>query len=178
MTAEALLDRLDGVHQVGRGRWRARCPAHDGKNREVLSIGETTDGTVLVKCFHGCSAADVVAAVGLKLGDLFPRVDWQETGTHHARPRRPRADWPALFAAVERDLILVKIMLSMIAERKLINDADADAAAAAAGRVYALIQEARHEIDDAKAAAARAEAGAAAARALARTPVHEEAGND
>ena len=49
--ADTLLSRLDVVRQVGAGRWRARCPAHDGKNRDVLSIGEASDGTVLIKCF-------------------------------------------------------------------------------------------------------------------------------
>ena len=88
MTADLLLDRLDAVRQVGHGRWRARCPAHDGKNRDVLSIGEANDGTVLVKCFHGCSASDIVRAVGLELHHLFPRVDWQGDAGHHVRPRR------------------------------------------------------------------------------------------
>jgi len=144
MTADVLLAKLDSVRQVAAGRYRARCPAHDGKNRDVLSIGETADGTVLVKCFHGCTAAEVVAAVGLELADLFPRVDWQQTGTHAARPRRPRVDWPALIAACERDLILVKIMLSAIGRREVVADVDATACGAAALRVYGLIQEARH----------------------------------
>ena len=142
MTAETLLDKLDGVRQVAAGRWRARCPSHDGKNRDVLSIGETTDGTVLLKCFAGCSAADVVGAVGLELADLFPRVEWQQTGTHHAKPtRRPRVDWPALIAAVERDLLLVKIVLAQLARREAVKE-DATACKAAT-RVFALIQEAR-----------------------------------
>jgi hypothetical protein len=145
VTADVILSRLDAVHQVAHGRWRARCPAHDGKNRDVLSIGETSDGTVLVKCFHGCSAADVVGAVGLQLQDLFPRVEWQATGAHHVRPtRRPRVDWPALIVACERDLILVKIILAAVSRREPINDTDATACQAAATRCYQLIQEARN----------------------------------
>jgi hypothetical protein len=144
MTADTLLSQLDGVHQVGAARWRARCPAHDGKSRDVLSIGETPDGTVLVKCFGGCSAAEVVAAVGLQLSDLFPRVDWQSTGVHRVRPhRRPRADWPALILGCERDLLIVKIALSSIARHERISEGDAEACQRAATRVYCLIQEAR-----------------------------------
>ena len=143
MTADALLHRLDAVRQVGPGRWRARCPAHDSTNRDVLSIAECGDGTTLVKCFYGCSASDVVGAVGLELADLFPRVEWQTTGTHHVRPRRPRVDWPVLIAACERDLLLVKIVLSAIGRRESINDTDAAACQTAATRVYTLIQEAR-----------------------------------
>lgn len=144
MSADAILSRLDAVRKVGPGRWRARCPAHDGKNKQVLSIGETTDGTVLVKCFAGCTAAAVVGAVGLELHDLFPKVDWQETGTHNARPKRPRTDWPALIAACERDLILVKIMFYKIARQESVDHIDVTACQSAATRVYTLIQEARN----------------------------------
>ena len=144
MTVDALLSKLEGVKQVAHGRWRARCPAHDGKNVNVLSIGETTDGTVLLKCFAGCTVTDVVGAVGLNLADLFPRIEWQSTGTHHARPRRPRPDWPALIVACERDLLLVKIILETAGRRERINDTDATACQAGATRVYTLIQEARN----------------------------------
>ncbi len=144
MTAQDLLARLDAVRKVGAGRWRARCPAHDGKNRDVLSVGETTDGTVLIRCFHGCTASEIVGAAGLDLADLFPKIEWQATGTHHARPRRPRTDWPALIVAAERDLILAKIVLSAIARGDAIDDVDAAACQAAATRVHTLIQEARN----------------------------------
>lgn len=144
MSVDKLLSRLDGVHQVAHGRWRARCPAHDGKNRDVLSIGETSDGTVLLKCFHGCTAAEVVATVGLELHDLFPPSDWQQTGAHHARPRRPRVDWPAVILAAERDLLLCKIALHKVSTREPVDDVDATACQAAASRVLVLIQEARN----------------------------------
>ena len=64
MTADALLDRLDGVRPTGPGRWIAKCPAHkDG--RASLSIRELDDGRVLVHDFAACAVADVLAAVGL-----------------------------------------------------------------------------------------------------------------
>ena len=160
---DALLNRLDAVRQVGAGRWRARCPAHDGKNANVLSIGEGNDGTVLLKCFHGCTTAEVVGALGFELSDLFPRIDWQSSGTHAGVGRtlkkyaadeanhphlsalhRPRVDWPALIAACERDLLLVKILLTAIAKREPINEVDAAACQAAATHIYTLIQEARN----------------------------------
>jgi hypothetical protein len=143
MTADILLDRRNAVRQVAPGRWRAKCPAHDGANPSVLSIGETSDGTTLIKCFAGCNVSDVVSAVGLELHDLFPRVEWKATGKHGERPRRPRVDWPAAIEACERDLILVKIVLTQIAQREPINDEDATACQRAATRVYRLLQEAR-----------------------------------
>lgn len=71
MNAERLIDRLEGVRQSGPGRWLARCPAHPDHSPS-LSVRETDDGTVLIKCFAGCDAADVVAATGLEFKDLFP----------------------------------------------------------------------------------------------------------
>lgn len=70
MSAETLLDRLEAV-RGGNGRWIARCPAHDDRSPS-LSVRELPDGRLLVHCHAGCGAADVVAAVGLSLSDLFP----------------------------------------------------------------------------------------------------------
>jgi hypothetical protein len=68
-----LLPRLEGVIKTG-GGYRARCPAHDGKSAS-LSIAQGDTGTLLVHCFTGCAVHDVLAAVGLWVGDLFPTRD-------------------------------------------------------------------------------------------------------
>lgn len=72
MTADMLLSRLEMVRRTGAGRHIARCPAHEDR-RASLSIRELDDGRVLIHCFAGCAASDIVAAVGLGLSDLFPR---------------------------------------------------------------------------------------------------------
>jgi len=69
--ADTLLSRLEKVRQTGAGRWQARCPAHDDKGPS-LSVREMDDGRVLVHCFAGCDTSEVLAAVGLDIGDLFP----------------------------------------------------------------------------------------------------------
>jgi hypothetical protein len=84
VSAEVLLDRLQGVRESGPGRWMARCPAHEDRSPS-LSIRETSDGTVLIHCFGLCSPADILAAVGLELKDLFP-----EPLDHHKAPVRDR----------------------------------------------------------------------------------------
>ncbi len=71
MTANLLLEKLDGVKETGRGRWIARCPAHsDG--RPSLSVRALDDGRVLLHCFAECSVADVLAVVGLDFDALYP----------------------------------------------------------------------------------------------------------
>lgn len=68
---EIILSRLEQVRQRQPGQWSARCPSHADKGPS-LSVRESTDGAVLLHCFAGCSAGDVVASIGLELHDLFP----------------------------------------------------------------------------------------------------------
>jgi len=71
MAADILLSRLPQPKRAGPNRWIVRCPAHYDKGPS-LAIRETDDGRTLVHCFAGCSAHEVVAAVGLSLSDLMP----------------------------------------------------------------------------------------------------------
>ena len=74
---ELVLTKLEGVSGGSSGKWTARCPAHDDRQAS-LSVTEGDDGRVLIKCFAGCQVQDVVAALGLEMGDLFK----------HSSPRR------------------------------------------------------------------------------------------
>lgn len=69
---ELVLGKLDRVHRKTDGEgWTARCPAHEDRNPS-LTIAEGDDGRVLVTCWAGCTADQVVHALGLELADLFP----------------------------------------------------------------------------------------------------------
>jgi predicted protein tyrosine phosphatase len=67
---DTILSRLDRVTKQG-GGWIARCPAHDD-HTPSLSLYEHQDGRILLHCFAGCPASDVLAAIGLSLSDLYP----------------------------------------------------------------------------------------------------------
>ncbi|MCH7591787.1 MAG: DUF3987 domain-containing protein [Planctomycetes bacterium] len=77
----------------------ASCPClKHGKGRgdrtPSLSISETEDGTVLIKCFAGCTPESVVSAVGLTKADLFPHRAGdhrRRRSNHKARPEPARA---------------------------------------------------------------------------------------
>lgn len=73
MSAESLLERLQGVRKTGAGRWMARCPAHEDRGPS-LSVRDK-DGVVLIHCFRGCSAPEVAQAAGIELSSLFPPSD-------------------------------------------------------------------------------------------------------
>jgi hypothetical protein len=94
-----IIERLTRVTQHGSDRWRAECPAHESRQRtQSLSIRELPDGTLLLHCFAGCGAADVVQAAGLSLRDLFPLDHRAPQDPRHAgRPRH----WHALREAVQ-----------------------------------------------------------------------------
>jgi len=80
-----LLNRLERVRRMGDNRWIACCPAH-GDRHPSLNIRLTDDDTILLVCRSGgCSAHDIVSAVGMNLTDLFPKTD-----RHHA----PRQKYP------------------------------------------------------------------------------------
>lgn len=53
------------------GQYTAVCPAHDDKHAS-LSVSSGKDGKIILKCHAGCSTEKVLAAMGLKMSDLFP----------------------------------------------------------------------------------------------------------
>ncbi|MGO9288987.1 MAG: hypothetical protein ACLQIJ_09565 [Polyangia bacterium] len=51
----------------------AHCPTHDDSTPSLeVDVGE--DGIALLHCFVGCEPKAVVAAIGLRMSDLFPRT--------------------------------------------------------------------------------------------------------
>lgn len=129
MTAERLLARLDAVRRVGDGRWIARCPAHDDKGPS-LSIRELPDLRVLLHCFSGCSANDVLGAIGLKFGDLFERP----LG-HIARGERPPFVARDALQALAYEATVAQIAAEDLARGKGLSPEDRDRLALAASRI-------------------------------------------
>lgn len=83
MTFETFLDGLDRPRRTARG-FIAHCPAHEDRSAS-LSVSEGDDGRILIKDFSGCTPAEIVAAMGLKLSDLFPE---NQTPASRARSRQ------------------------------------------------------------------------------------------
>ena len=139
MTADAMLSRLDKVRKRSADQWSARCPAHDDK-APSLSVREMPDGRVLLRCFAGCAADEVVGAVGLDLFDLFP----PKLDGHRVAPLRRRG---LLTAAQALDLLhaeaqFVGVIASNIADGVAIDDDDRARTLKAAGRIAYLRDEA------------------------------------
>ena len=69
MQVNDLLDRLDGVRPRGQGKYSSSCPAHQDRNPS-LSVREGDRG-ILVKCWAGCSLADICNALVILPRQLF-----------------------------------------------------------------------------------------------------------
>jgi hypothetical protein len=85
MTAADLKGYLSGVRPAGTCKWIARCPAHDDRSPS-LSITQAGD-RILVKCWAGCSAPDIMREMGLSLADLFTHKQYKPSAISLRRQR-------------------------------------------------------------------------------------------
>ena len=117
---DVLLDRLTSVKQTRPDRWQARCPAHDDRSPS-LAITETAEGTVLVKCWAGCSASDIVGAVGLELKDLFPpKFD----GKTYQASKPPRYSAHEVVKTVITEATILELAYRTLERGDQLNDQD------------------------------------------------------
>lgn len=86
MSTEDIINALDSVRSNGTDKWMAKCPAHNDKSPS-LSIKALPDGSTLMYCHARCYTEDIMAALGLTMGDLFG-----DTPFTPKRPRGPSED--------------------------------------------------------------------------------------
>ncbi len=67
---DKVLERLEGVEKHN-SFYRAFCPVHDDNNTPNLDVEQGDDGRALLICRVGCENAEIVAALGLEMKDLF-----------------------------------------------------------------------------------------------------------
>lgn len=119
MSVDTLLSRLERVRKTGAAEWVACCPAHDSKSKSSLAIKEASDGRVLIHDFGGCSASEVLSAIGLDFADLFPErlPDDPERRRSNLAPR-------TALIAIAHDVTEAAVIVSDVAEGR----AEAEAA--------------------------------------------------
>lgn len=119
----------------------ARCPAHGGGKERTrsLSVREADSGAVLLHCFSGCETAAVVAAIGLRLEDLFPPRA-SAAGAGAAGVPRPFSAREVL-SALRSELAVVWVLLSDVANGRELDASTRKRAGLARERCLALIEE-------------------------------------
>ncbi|WP_020402230.1 hypothetical protein [Gracilimonas tropica] len=84
MTSTRLQRILDEIHALGlkvdhrQGYVQTQCPCHDDNNPSV-TWKEQDSGKITVQCHAGCEAGDILKALGLNFGVLYPE-DQRKTG--------------------------------------------------------------------------------------------------
>lgn len=78
MSIDVVLNALDNVRKSGKDKWRAACPVHNGKDRNLM-ISERSDGSVGVYCFVcGAGGLDITEAIGVSNKEIFaPGSDYK-----------------------------------------------------------------------------------------------------
>ena len=136
MIADKIISRLEGVREVAPDRYMAKCPGHEDKTPS-LSIREIEGGRVLLHCFAGCDAPDVLAAIGLSLSDLYPTPPKNHDGK--SKQTRP-GHWHMANVALRKikfEALLVAIAAENIAGGITLSDEDRERVIEAAGRIRA-----------------------------------------
>jgi hypothetical protein len=133
--AQKVLDRVENPRQSGTGRWMCKCPAHEDRGPS-LSIRELEDGRVLIHCFAGCGAGDVLAAIGLRMSDLFDKPI-----AHHLPPIKGGFSARELLELNAHEATVVALLACDAQTRPLTSDEHARLIQAAArlGKAQAML---------------------------------------
>jgi hypothetical protein len=107
-----LLASLEGVRKTSDNKWQARCPSHKDKSP---SLGIKLDGDkILVKCWAGCGAVEVLSSIGLEWSDLFP--DKPDTGKYIA-PRFSKSEF--FDVAIKEANIMMLALMDVMGQREI-----------------------------------------------------------
>ncbi len=108
-----ILSRLDGVKETKPEQWVAICPSHADR-KPSLAIKRGEDGRVLLKCWAGCQASDVVEAVGIELKDLFEQpIKCRKSGRERLYP-----NYKKILQMLRHEVMLIWIVIEDIAAGK------------------------------------------------------------
>ena len=118
MAVHDLLATLQKTKQTGPRRWIACCPAHQDR-RPSLTITEKDDGMVLIKCWAGCGAADILAAAGLEFDALYP----DKLDDHRGKPVRKPWNPADVLTVMAFEATVVRICAADVAAGKPLSEA-------------------------------------------------------
>jgi 2C-methyl-D-erythritol 2,4-cyclodiphosphate synthase len=129
---ENILSRLEKVK--GRnGAYTACCPAHSDKSPS-LAIRELDDGRILLKCFADCSVQDIMGAIGMEIGDLFP-------DTKKDLPPVKRKYYASdLLRVIEFEAWVVSVAAHTMSTGKKLSDTDRDRMKVATARIMEAVK--------------------------------------
>jgi len=136
MSADILLQHLNRVKRTGKDHGIASCPTANHKHGDrhpSMTWRIRDDGALLIYCAAGCSAYEIVSAVGLEMSDLFPPRTDQHFVKGEKRPF-PAAD---ILRAIAFESTLVLIAGADLLAGNPFNETDRTRLALACSRIQA-----------------------------------------
>ena len=127
---DTLLSRLEKVSEKSKGQYAALCPAHADKNPS-LSVA-VKDDRILLHCFAGCGAGEILSSVDLSLSDLFDKpLDHRDKPI----PKRDRWDARALLKELRDESVVVVLAAADMLQKKPLPPNDYKRLRMAANRI-------------------------------------------
>jgi len=127
---DSLLSQLHNVKHTEHAQYIAICPSHNDKNPS-LAIRETDDRKILLKCFAGCSAHEIVCAIGLSLNDLFPK------DSTYSKPTKNPFPAASVLRCIQTEAFIVVTSACNVANGMKLSNEDLQRLVIAASRIGA-----------------------------------------
>lgn len=131
---DQLIARLDGVKQTRPNQWLARCPAHEDHSPS-LSIKETAEGLLLLKCWAGCETESILTALNLSFSDLFPERLPDSYQRAQSRSSLSLSSAEQL-DVLHHEITVASLVLHDVVESKTISEEDWSRFITAANRIH------------------------------------------
>ena len=122
-----LLSKLSKVKQTGNDQYIACCPSHKDKNPSLAIRND--NGKILLRCFAGCSAYEIVSAVGLNLSDLFPKE------SAYSKPVKNPFPAASVLRCIQTEALIVVTAACNIANGVTLSNGDLQRLVLAASRI-------------------------------------------
>jgi hypothetical protein len=119
MNINDFLSYFEKSFRSGKDEYQCLCPAHQDKTAS-LSIKNLPDERILIHCFAGCAANDILGAVGLTFDDIVPKRlgDFKPV----SKPFNPYA----VLKAISNETLLVALAGLEVANGKTLPQEDKD----------------------------------------------------
>jgi hypothetical protein len=119
MNINDFLSYFEKFYRSGKDEYQCLCPAHQDKTAS-LSIKNLPDERILIHCFAGCAANDILGAVGLTFDDIVPKRlgDFKPV----SKPFNPYA----VLKAISNETLLVALAGLEVSNGKTLPQEDKD----------------------------------------------------
>lgn len=100
-----ILNKCEKVILTAPNRWKFCCPSGLHQDRHPSAGMMLVDGKILLKCFFGCTAEQMLAGLGLSWADVFPSRKYLDSSIN----RRPKFSPYELFPLLVQEALILAL---------------------------------------------------------------------